>query len=80
MRSGLFKNLSALNEHHEVNLKAIGHAVLLADKFTSSLLKILKSDDFESQFLYISGNKRNKEKIKPNKGRKDGRNSLNTDS
>ena len=78
MKSGLFKNLSALNEHHEV--KAIGHAVLLADKFTSSLLKILKSDDFESQFLYISGNKRNKEKIKPNKGRKDGRNSLNTDS
>ena len=50
MRSGLFKNLSALNEHHEVNLKAIGHAVLLADKFTSSLLKILKSDDFESHF------------------------------
>ena len=70
MRSGLFKNLSALNEHHEVNLKAIGHAVLLADKFTSSLLKILKSDDFESHFYTSPVIKETKRKLNQKRGEK----------
>ena len=70
MRSGLFKNLSALNEHHEVNLKAIGHAVLLADKFTSSLLKILKSDDFESHFYTSPVIKETKRKLNQTRGEK----------
>ena len=68
MRSGLFKNLSALNEHHEV--KAIGHAVLLADKFTSSLLKILKSDDFESHFYTSPVIKETKRKLNQTRGEK----------
>ena len=70
MRSGLFKNLSALNEHHEVNLKAIGHAVLLADKFTSSLLKILESDDFESHFYTSPVIKETKRKLNQTRGEK----------
>ena len=70
MRSGLFKNLSFLNEHHEVNLKAIGHAVLLADKFTSSLLKILKSDDFESHFYTSPVIKETKRKLNQTRGEK----------
>ena len=70
MRSGLFKNLSALNEHHEVNLKAIGHAVLLADKFTSSLLKILKSADFESHFYTSPVIKETKGKLNQTRGEK----------
>lgn len=70
MRSGLFKNLSALNEHHEVNLKAIGHAVLLADKFTSSLLKILKSDDFESHFYTSPVIKETKRKLNQTRSEK----------
>ena len=70
MRPGLFKNLSALNEHHEVNLKAIGHAVLLADKFTSSLLKILKSDDFESHFYTSPVIKETKRKLNQKRGEK----------
>ena len=68
MRSGLFKNLSALNEHHEV--KAIGHAVLLADRFTSSLLKILKSDDFESHFHTSPVIKETKRKLNQTRGEK----------
>ena len=68
MRSGLFKNLSALNEHHEV--KAIGHAVLLADKFTSSLLKIFKSDDFESHFYTSPVIKETKRKLNQTRGEK----------
>ena len=68
MRSGLFKNLSALNEHHEV--KAIGHTVLLADKFTSSLLKILEADDFESHFYTSPVIKETKRKLNQTRGEK----------
>ena len=46
------------------------HTVLLADKFTSSPLKILKSDGFESHFYTSPIVKETKRKLNQTRGEK----------
>ena len=46
------------------------HAVLLADKFTSSPLKILESDGFESHFYISPVVKETKSKLNQTRGGK----------